>query len=957
MEFLAALTLNVLSLMPYVQRMYLAVRRIGMALENNMESGWQRWAAVARSQANLQARHIRAQLPAAKARTSRVQPWMVAQKKRIGPPLLSLWHDFGQMLRSQYPMAAKHANAAYYSSRVFLALLWQRYLIWSEATYRRCLILISQEVTPRWKQNANQGKIWIGQRAVVYKYRSLRSLDAVVSQTAAAFSHFWTSSKNGLLVHLAEIRPLSSCVAGASWKYFQGYSISILEWSLLRARLSKLYLGASKTYFRELALVLVVLMGTSTSGSAINFIVKTYQSTVGDLYSLDRIINEDTPRSTKIYDRNGKLLYEAMDRNFGKRTIVPLSEVSPYVVKATISTEDGNFYQNSGLNLRGMARAAWNNLTNEESIQGGSSLTQQLVKNVLIPEEERYQPSLARKLKETALALEINKHYSKEHILEWYLNRVYYGNLSYGIEAAAQSYFGKSAKELDLAESAMLVGLPQAPALYSPLVSPELAKERQATVLDLLTKRGLITKEEAEAAKSKELQYQTPSLDIRAPHFVLYVIDLLKQKYGTEALSGGLSVTTTLDLDLQTLGESLVSQHANRLKPHGISDAALVAIDPRTGEVLTMVGSADYYNPDIGGQINMAVSERQPGSTFKPFTYLTAFIKGYTPATILQDVPTTFPDGANPPYSPKNVDDKFRGPVTVRQALAMSLNVPAVQTLAAVGIKDVLNAAHSLGITTLKADYYGLSLTLGGGEVSLIDMVFAYGAFANGGTLAGARLDSPPEGHANITHTSILKIEDERGKVLWQHSPQSHKVITPEQAYLITNILSDNEARTPMFGPSSQLVLSSRQAAVKTGTTDDLRDMWTIGYTPHFTVGVWVGNADNSSMGQVYSSTTAAPIWRDFMEYALSGVPAVAFSRPPGIIDAVVCAVPVDSRTQRCPKLVKDIFINGTVPVDRTAASVQNVAPQPVRSVPQENLSQSVSGGQIDQDRGKKNKR
>jgi len=655
------------------------------------------------------------------------------------------------------------------------------------------------------------------------------------------------------------------------------------------------------------ALLLVALFSgtalltlTALAVISVGGVLGAYMYFAQGLASPDAIANRQIARTTMIYDRNGTLLYEVFDPQGGKRTTVPLSEVSPYVIMATIATEDADFYENVGINLRGVVRAVSKSL--EGDVQGGSSITQQLVKNVLIPQEERSQILISRKVREIILAYEITRRYPKDQILQWYLNEIFYGNLSYGIEAAAHSYFGKSARNLNLAESAMLSGIPQAPALYSPLENFEGAKERQTQVLDLMVRQGYIDEFQAEEAKLAPLEFAPQRFPIEAPHWVVYVKDYLERKYGSATLyRGGLKVTTTLDLRLQNLAETIARKQVENLKKNNASNASLVAIRPSTGEILTMMGSIDFFDPKIDGQVNVAMSERQPGSSFKPLTYVTAFMKGYTPSTILMDTPVSYP-GATGIYSPLNIDKKFRGAVTIRQALATSLNVPAVRAMDYAGVDNVIQTAHQMGITTLnKKGWYGLALTLGGGEVKLMDMTYAFSVFANNGQMAGVPVlpqDRQPD-LRQLDPVAILRIEDGDGKILEEFkAPEVHPVISPQLAYLITDIISDNNARAPLFGFNSALKLS-RPAAAKTGTTTDWKDNWTMGYTPDLAVGVWVGNTNGKQMIESFGSTAAAPIWHDFLEAALKDTPPTPFTRPDGIVE-VAC------RGQR------EVFIQGT---------------------------------------------
>jgi len=604
--------------------------------------------------------------------------------------------------------------------------------------------------------------------------------------------------------------------------------------------------------------------------------------------------------STKIYDRNGALLWEVFGP--GKRTLVELDDISLYLRQATIATEDQHFYQHPGFDPIGIVRAIYQNVTEGEIVSGASTIPQQLARAVLLSPEERSEQSLRRKVREAILAIEITNRYPKDTILEIYLNEIYYGNLAYGIEAAAETYFGKTARDLTLAEAALLAGLPQSPAVYDPYTNPEAAKARQSVVLNLMVEQGYITPAQAEAARQEELHYAPQNYTMTAPHFVVYVQQLLEERYGAEALHrGGLQVYTTLDPRLQALAERVAKEKIAALKDRHATNAALVALRPDTGEILAMLGSVDFNDPTIDGQVNVALRPRQPGSSIKPVTYVAAFERGWTPASLIWDVETEFPDGANPPYKPQNYDNKFHGPVLLRQALACSYNVPAVKTLNAIGLPAMLEMAHRLGIQSLNRVDYGLSLTLGGGEVTLLEMTGAYAVFANGGRRV------PP--------VAILRVEDSQGRVLEEYTPpQGEQVISPEHAYLITDILADNQARIPAFGAHNVLELS-RPAAAKTGTTTDWRDAWTLGYTPDLVVGVWVGNSDNTPMDHVPGSRGAGPIWHDFMEEALADTPVHEFVRPPGIVEMEICADSGARPSEVCPHRRMEIFAANQPPL------------------------------------------
>ena len=613
-------------------------------------------------------------------------------------------------------------------------------------------------------------------------------------------------------------------------------------------------------------------------------------------------------QSTLIYDRNGDLLYELIDPHGGRRITVPLDQISPKLIDATISTEDKDFYQHPGFDLVAIAKAVYRNTREGGTVSGASTITQQVARALLLSDEERAQRTASRKVKEIVLAAEISRRYSKNDILEIYLNEIYYGNLAYGVQAASQTYFQKDAKDLNLAEASLLAGLPQAPAIYDPFTNPEATLERQQQVLSLMVVNAKVTEAEAEAA-ANEMSQRIRSLkpprndNARAPHFVTYVRQVLEEQFGAQAIyRGGWRVKTTLDLKLQAIAEETVRTNVDKLANRHVTNGALVAMEPATGQILAMVGSKDFNDETIDGQVNVALRLRQPGSSIKPVTYLKAFEMGWTPATLIWDLPTQFP-GYPGPYKPVNYDGRFHGPVMLRSALANSYNVPAVKALQFVGIDKMLEMARRLGITTFKdPSNYGLSLTLGGGEVKLLELTGAYAIIAN----KGVRI--PP--------TPILEITTSDGRAVpGSARPQGQRVIREQHAYLMTSILSDNAARTPAFGANSPLKLK-RPAAAKTGTTNDYRDNWTIGFTPEMVVGVWVGNSDNTPMQNVSGITGAAPIWHDFMEKALAGKPAQNFWTPPGLVDMQVCG---DSGAQpnACPKRVREVFAADQLPLDK----------------------------------------
>jgi len=608
--------------------------------------------------------------------------------------------------------------------------------------------------------------------------------------------------------------------------------------------------------------------------------------------------------STIIYDRNGEVLYDIYREQ--NRVPVELSEVPKSLQEATIAIEDKDFYKHQGFSSRGMLRAIFN-IVLYRKLQGGSTLTQQLVKNVLLTSER----TLPRKIKEFILAVQIERKYTKDEILQMYLNEAPYGGTAWGVETASQMYFGKHTKDLTLLEGAILAGLPQKPSIYSPFSnSPKSYIWRTEQVLRRMREDGYITKMQEEELKRElpNIQFSSQGQNIKAPHFVMYIKEQLISHFGEKMVAeGGLRVWTTLDLKIQEAGEKIVAEEVEKMKNFKIGNGAATVLNPKNGEILAMIGSKDYFAKDYDGNVNVTLSLRQPGSAIKPVTYLTAFKKGYTPSTLIMDVETHFPAGAGKPdYVPKNYDGKFHGPVQVRFALGNSINMPAVKTLAMVGVKEMLKNAYEMGFSTLaptdeNVNRFGLSITLGGGEVRLLDMVKAYSAFANGGY--------------KVESVSILKVTDSRGKVLFENKELPKKqIITASQAFLVSHILLDNNARLITFGPNSFLVIPGHTVAAKTGTTDDKRDNWTIGWTPSFVVGTWVGNNDNSSMTQLVSGVSgAAPIWRRIFMEILKGKPAEDFVKPDDIV-----ALEVDAFTGGLPKegypKRTEYFIKGTEP-------------------------------------------
>lgn len=595
-----------------------------------------------------------------------------------------------------------------------------------------------------------------------------------------------------------------------------------------------------------------------------------------------KLVSSIQPLTTEIHDRNGKLLYRIYE---GKnRSLISLKDIPPYLIQATIATEDKNFYKHPGFDPMAIFRAIRANLTGGRN-EGASTITQQLVKNNLLTPEK----TISRKIKEILLAFWAERIYSKNQILEMYLNGAPYGGPAWGIEAAAQTYFGKGAKDLNLSEATFLAGLPASPTNFSPYgKQPELAKGRQKYVLDRMVEEGYLRREVADEAFGQTLNLKPPINDIEAPHFVFFVKDLLVQKYGERTVSqGGLKVITTLDLDLQQKVEEIVKTQIDNLASLNVKNGAAMVMDAKTGQILSMVGSRDYYYPDFGN-FNVALSLRQPGSSIKVITYATGFKKGYSPGNTILDTPVTFHDVGSS-YSPVNYDGAFHGPVSIRTALGSSYNIPAVRMLATVGMDEAIKTARDLGITTFTdPKNYGLSLTLGGAEVKMIDMMSVYGSFSQNGK--------------KNTPTPILKVTDSDGNLLENYHDSAKQVLDPPIAYLITHILTDNEARKPSFGSNSLLNISP-DVAVKTGTTDNKRDNWTFGYDSQFVVGVWVGNPDNSPMNPQLTSgiTGAAPIWHQIMKTILASHLPTPFPKPDGISE-----VAIDGR--------KDLALSGSIP-------------------------------------------
>jgi membrane peptidoglycan carboxypeptidase len=674
-----------------------------------------------------------------------------------------------------------------------------------------------------------------------------------------------------------------------------------------------------------ISLAYVVLLFIAISVVGVIIVFAGYSR---DLPNPNSLLERSEELSTKLYDRNGTPILEVYGEK--NRILVNVKDVSQHVIHATLSVEDSNFYIHKGFSPRGMLRAVRNMLTGE-GLQSGSTITQQAVKNALLTQDR----TISRKIKEIILALQLESKYTKDQIIQMYLNETPYGGQNYGIYTAAKAYFNKDPKDLSIAESAYMAGLPQSPSFYSYFGSnPEAGMERKNYVLYLMNERGWIqsdgkryylSDEDYEVAKAEELKFQAAAVSFEAPHFVLYVKQLLADMFGEEVLEqGGLQVTTTLDLELQKKAQDIVFNEVEASKAMNVGNGALVALDSQTGQVLAMVGSKGYFldsEPEgctsgITGEgsctfepnLNVALSKRQPGSAIKPITYATLLSKGYTVSYPFIDVETSFEGSSvDKPYIPENYDGKFRGPMSLRKSLGNSLNIPAVKALKLAGIDSMIDLAESMGITTFgDRSRFGLALTLGGGEVKLLELTGAFSVFPSGGTFR------PP--------TPLLEVKDARGNVLYKYvDTKGNKVLDPGVAFLISDVLSDDGARAEVFGTGSLLNIPGHKVAVKTGTTDDKRDNYAIGFTPSVTVGVWVGNNNNDKMDPYVSSgvTGATPIWRKFMIEYLSDKQPQNFNTPDNVhkveVDELTGMKPFDDFKTR-----NEWFIKGTEPVAKS---------------------------------------
>ncbi len=616
------------------------------------------------------------------------------------------------------------------------------------------------------------------------------------------------------------------------------------------------------SYWKQIGLV-TLIVGLVGGGLVLLWLVTL---PIPDFQNFDqRVVSE----STKIYDRTGQVLLYDIHENI-KRQVVGEGDISKNIKNATVAIEDSEFYQHRGVKLTALLRAFLVDLLSGRARQGGSTITQQLVKNSLLNQDKK----ITRKLKEIVLALKLERVMTKEQILSLYLNEAPYGGNIYGVEEAAETFFGKSASEVSLGEAAYLAAIPRAPTYYSPYGSHRADLDtRQNVVLKRMSELGFITAAEADAARAETITFVAPTdRGIKAPHFVEFIRGYLEEKFGRNALlTKGFKVTTTLDWPLQQKAEEIVKKFgAENLEKFRAKNAGLVALDPTTGQILVMVGSKDYFDIKNEGNFNVTTARRQPGSAFKPIVYAAAFNQGFTPETVVFDLETQFDANCSAGgncYKPSNYDDKFRGPIDLRHALAQSINIPAIKVLYLVGLKNAINLAQSMGIESLNdPNRYGLTLVIGGGEVSLLDLSSAYGVFANDGLRQPA--------------TGILKIEDSKGQTLETFMNQGQRVLPENTARLISDILSDVPARVPTYAVTSALTFPGRQVAVKTGTTNDYRDAWTIGYTPRLVVGAWVGNNDNTPMEKKVAGQIVTPMWHAFMVQALDTVPVETFPPP-----------------------------------------------------------------------------
>ncbi len=649
---------------------------------------------------------------------------------------------------------------------------------------------------------------------------------------------------------------------------------------------------------KTLALVLIIVgMFLVLAGTLVNLFE--------DLPEPDQLVERPSPLTTKIYDRNGELLFKIFREE--NRTLVTLDKIPDHMIKATLAIEDKNFFVHNGLSWRGIFRAVRHNILNpDQTLMGGSTITQQLIKNSLLTPEKTWR----RKVQEAILSIWAEKVFTKDEILQMYFNEIPYGGTAYGVEAASQKYFNKHVWELNSAETSLLAGLTRAPSDFSPFGSyPEKAKQRQKQVITEMIKAGFITKKEAEKIILDRLRFNLEKETIKAPHFVFYVKDWLIENFGKDMVEkGGLQVKTTLDWSTQQKVQSIVKNEVDSSTNLNVTNGAALVINPKKGEIKAMVGSKDYFDFKNDGNVNVTLRPRQPGSAIKPINYAVALQKGYTAATILSDTPITYRLPGQKPYSPVNYDGKFRGQISLRTALGSSLNVPATKVLSSYGVDQMIEMGEKMGITTWEEkSRFGLALTLGGGEVKMIDLAQAYATLAN----LGKKVNLNP----------ILEIKNQKNEIIYQHpcinteNCSEKVVLNPGIAFIINDILSDNQARELAFGSNSLLKIADRKVAVKTGTTNNLRDNWAIGYTPNIVVSAWVGNNDNSPMSRIASGITGAtPIWRKITNTLMENETLSNWEKPGNVIQTTICRTTGTLPCVGCPQIVDEYFLKGTEP-------------------------------------------
>ncbi len=680
---------------------------------------------------------------------------------------------------------------------------------------------------------------------------------------------------------------------------------TLLQICLLLVKFFLISIGSLVTSLTKLLFQYRLSILAATAILVLIYVIFSIQN-IKTLPFLEKLKPTERPLTTEFYDRDGQLLYRLYDSR--NRSLINLEDLPPFVWQASVAIEDKHFFSHPGVDPTALARAAWQNLHTTD-LQGGSTITQQLVKNTIVTPEK----TVSRKIKEIFLSLCVEAVYSKQQILEMYLNEAPYGGTAWGVESAALTYFGKHTEDLSLAEAAYLAGLPASPTEFSPYgTNPDLGKLRERQVLAKMTELGYINPDQQQAALKEELHIKTPINEIKAPHFIMYVKSLLSQKYGDKAvLNSGLKIVTTLDSNLQEKTEEIVKSEVKNLKSLNVQNGAAMILDPKTGQILSLVGSKDYFDPQFGNY-NAALALRQPGSSIKVITYAEAFKQGFSPGNTILDIPVSFPDG-DKKYSPINYDSRFHGPVSLRIALGSSYNIPAVKLLSTVGLNKMIQTAKDMGITTFNDPRgYGLSLTLGGGEIRMIDMMAVYSTISQLGVYRKP--------------TPILKVTDSYGQVLEEFSPEQKQVLQPEVAFLVTDILTDDKARSPAFGYHSLLYIPNAEVAVKTGTSDNKRDNWTYGFTPDFVVGVWVGNNDNSPMNPALTSgvTGATPIWNKIVHLLVDGKKIAGFEKPGGITETMV-----DSR--------KDLVLTNTKP--KNLVKIRQIEDQLIFSDPFSSLA------------------